>query len=271
MKLKEILYGLGFKPKPVEYGYDVRKFQLPQDGEVSLAVWRHPGTLRRPFDITQTAIDALREFLRPGDVAIDIGGHYGDTAVPMAAAVGPAGKVFALEPNPYVFKVLAVNAGLNPGRGRIIPLPFAAMPEDGEYEFRYQDPGFNNGGLIAGISPWVHGNFYTMKVQGRNVLKYLREHHPADVDRIRYLKIDTEGDDHAIARSLEPLINEKRPYITTEMYTYRSENERVAYFRWLRDHGYRLYKTTAQSYRGIPLTEGDLMKWKHLDVFGEPE
>ena len=39
--------------------------------------------------------------------------------------------MFALEPNPYVFKVLELNASLNPASTRIVPLMFAAMPADG--------------------------------------------------------------------------------------------------------------------------------------------
>ena len=49
----------------------------------------------------------------PGDAAIDIGAHTGDTALPVALAVGPQGAVFALEPNPFTYKVLIANAGLN--------------------------------------------------------------------------------------------------------------------------------------------------------------
>ncbi len=82
------------------------------------ARWQHPG--ERPKVVTQQSIDALRAFLREGDVAIDIGAHTGDSTLPIALAVGARGLVLALEPNPYVFKVLEVNAALNPGKTRVI-------------------------------------------------------------------------------------------------------------------------------------------------------
>src|SRR6185295_7687850 len=110
------------------------------------------------------SIGALHGFLQPGDIAIDIGAHTGDSTLPMALAVGPAGTVFALGPNPYVFKVLEKNAGLNPSATHIVPLMFAAMPEDGEFEFEYSDEGYCNGGFHQGISRWTHGHFSKLRV-----------------------------------------------------------------------------------------------------------
>ncbi len=157
MKLRDLPRALGLDQAPREYPHVVDTFIRPRDGTVQLARWLHPG--ERPKAITQKSVDALRSFLHEGDVAIDIGAHTGDSTVPMALAVGPRGSVFALEPNPYVFKVLAVNAALNPSKTRIVPLMFAAMPQDGEFEFEYSDAGYCNGGLHEGISRWTHGHF----------------------------------------------------------------------------------------------------------------
>ena len=272
MKLKELFYGLGLRPAPREYGHDVRTFHLAADGDVQMAVWRHPSVVRRPPQLTQRMVDALRAFLAPGDAAVDVGAQYGDSTVPIALAVGAAGTVFALEPNRYAYPVLEANARLNPERTRIVPLAVAATPDDGDFEFRYQDAGFANGGLISGISPWRHGSFYKQRVRGVNLLTYLRAHHAAELGRLRFIKIDTEGDDHAVARSMDDLLAANRPYIKTEFYTHRTEAERVDYFRWLRDRGYRLYKTRGEEeYAAEPLTDRDLMRWKHLDVFAVPE
>lgn len=42
----------------------------------------------------------IREWLEPGEVAVDVGAHVGLMSIPMADAVGPDGFVFAFEPNP---------------------------------------------------------------------------------------------------------------------------------------------------------------------------
>ena len=271
MKFKEILYAVGIRPKPQEFGHEIVSFRLPKDGEIQFARWLHPGVVRRPYEITQKEVDDLRKFLKPGDAAIDIGTQYGDSTVPIALAVGATGVVFALEPNPYAYKVMAVNAGLNRDKTHIVPLNFAATPEDGEFVFRYSDPGFGNGGLNEGISAWDHASFYKIKVQGRNLVRYLKTHHAADIPRIRFIKMDTEGQDHPIAESLRELIVSNKPYIHTEFFTYRTEPERLAYYRFLRDLGYRMFKTEAGNVMSAPIGEADLMRWRHMDVFCVPE
>src|SRR5207253_11454294 len=141
VKLKDVPRALGFRRAPREYPEEVSDVVLA-DGTIRFARWLHPG--ERHKTVTQESVDALRRFLREGDVAIDIGAHTGDSTMPMALAVGARGLVFALEPNPYVFKVLAANAALNPGKANVSALMFAAMPADGQFEFEYSDAGYCN-------------------------------------------------------------------------------------------------------------------------------
>lgn len=103
MNLRSLANLLGWKPAPRTYGSEVTSFELANDGRVELARWLHPA--ESPKVVTQEVVDHLRTIVKPGDVAIDIGAHTGDTTVPMALAVGPTGCVIALEPNPYVFPV----------------------------------------------------------------------------------------------------------------------------------------------------------------------
>lgn len=55
----------------------------------------------------------LRSNLRPGDTAIDVGANVGNIALALAAAVGPSGKVLAIEPHPRIFSYLKGNAAYN--------------------------------------------------------------------------------------------------------------------------------------------------------------
>ena len=70
MRLKDFFYMLGFKPKGKKYGHTQVTYQLPDDGTVDFAYWEHPRF--DGFKIEQDHISALRKFLKPGDVAIDI-------------------------------------------------------------------------------------------------------------------------------------------------------------------------------------------------------
>lgn len=278
MKLKEIFYGLGLRPKLREYPFDLSSFTLPKDGEICFARWRHPSASRRErsgggFKLNQPIVDIHRAFLEAGDVAIDIGAHTGDSSIPIALAVGAKGAVFALEPNLYAYKVLLANSALNRTKTNIFPLNIAATPEDGSFEFEYSDPGFCNGGFHAGIDPWKHAHFFKLKVTGRNVPKFLKTNFPEHAERVRYIKIDTEGFDRAVASSLREVLVEQRPYLKTEMYKHTPESERRGYYRDLRELGYSLYRIESdeEDYRSRPLDEADVMKWSHYDVFAVPE
>src|SRR6266536_273406 len=50
--------------------------------------------------------NCIRNILRNGDVAFDIGAHLGVYTSMLAATVGPNGHVFAFEPNPRVLACL---------------------------------------------------------------------------------------------------------------------------------------------------------------------
>ncbi len=278
MKLKELLYGLGMRPALREYPSEIRRIELARDGTIDFARWMHPSAERRyraggGARITQSMVDALRGFLQPGDVAIDIGAHSGDSTVPIALAVGSKGAVLAFEPNVHAYKVLEINAGLNQDRTHIIPLNYAATPEDGTFEFEYSDPGFCNGGHHPGISRWRHAHFFALRVEGRNLPRLLEQRFPDLVERIRYIKIDTEGFDREVAASLRPILESRRPFLKTEMYKHTPEPMRRGYYQDLRALGYRMYKVESEEtdYRGTPLGEDDLMQWSHFDVFAEPE
>src|SRR5262249_29933182 len=145
-------------------------------------------------------------------------------------AVGKTGAVFALEPNPHIFKVLLANAGLNRTKTNIFALNFAATATDGEYEFEYSDAGFCNGGLHEGISHWRHCHFFKLRVKGKHLLNYLRMQFPEETRKIRFIKIDTEGADRQVANSLKELLAQNRPFIRSEVYEHLNEEQRSGYY-----------------------------------------
>jgi FkbM family methyltransferase len=243
--------------------------QLPADGALKLAQWLHPksGTIR----VSQEEINELRRFLKPGDVAIDIGAYTGDTAVPMAIAAGKTGTVFALEPNRYVFPVLEKNSELIREKGNIIPLPFAATPNDSTMEFEYSDPGFCNGGFHEGISQWKHGHLYKLKVEGKNLLNYLRQHYNELIPSIRYIKVDAEGFDCAVLESISEIINKQRPFVRVEVFKHSDLNYRRRLYNFLKGFDYEIHLFgSTLAYKSQLVTEDDLMKWKHYDLFAVP-
>lgn len=270
MRPKEILYLLGLQPKSRTYGYEIHTFDLPVDGRVQYAQWLHPAETRKY--LSQESIGELRRFLAPGDVAIDIGAHTGDSTVPMALAVGKSGCVLALEPNRYVFPVLKKNSELNPDKTNIVPMMLAATPTDGEFEFEYSDAGFCNGGRHEGISRWRHGHAFKLRVQGRNLSALLQAEYPDLVPRIRYLKVDAEGYDYPILQSLDSLIAERRPYLMAEVFNRTDAEQRRRMYRFVAGHGYRVYRVEDHTnYRGALIQERDMTGWRQFDIFCVPD
>ena len=270
MKTNGLIYLLGVRPKPRTYGYEVRVLQLPKDGRVEYAQWLHPG--ETPKTIAQQAVDELRRFLRPDDLALDIGAHTGDSTLPIALAVGASGCVVALEPNPFVFPVLAANAQLNREKTHILPLMFAATPADGEFVFEYSDPGFCNGGRHEGISKWRHGHTFPLAVQGRNLEAYLRTHHAHALPKLTYIKVDAEGYDYTILTTLHRMIAEYKPFIRVEVYRHTNRRQREQLFRFLLMHHYTVYRVEDEGdYQGQVVEMADLMTWRHFDMFCTPK
>ena len=269
MKLKELPYFLGLQPGPKSYGFEIKSFNLPTDGAVDYAQWLHPHETRK--EITQSSVDGVRTFLSPGDVAIDIGAHTGDSTVPIALAAGTQGCVLALEPNRYVFSVLKKNAELNTGKTNIVPLMFAATPEDAEMEFQYSDSGYCNGGRFEGMSKWLHGHAFKLKVQGKNLHSFIQANYPELLPRIRYIKMDTEGYEAAVIQSLSGMILQCKPYLKVEVYRKLDDEQRRALYRSIAELGYVVRKIADDgNYFGEILDPEQLSRWRHFDVFCVP-
>jgi len=270
MKFKEIFYLFGLKPAARSFGHEVVTFNLAQDGPVQYARWLHPKEQRRL--ITQEGVTNLRKFLKPGDVAIDIGGHTGDTALPLALAVGGTGCVLAFEPNPYVFEILKKNSELNPGKARIIPVPLAATAQAGEFEFEYSDAGFGNGGLHQGISKWRHAHAFKLKVRGEHLPTYLAQHHADLIPRVRMIKVDAEGYDIEILKSMRDFIAERRPFIRIEVYKWLPAEKRTAIHEFFTGLRYEPRLLVSDNYEiGEVVRPEDMHANRHFDIFAVPQ
>lgn len=269
MKFREILYLLGVKPALRRYSHRIDHFELAPGDTIDFANWLHPAARAKSID--PAAITALSEFLKPGDTAIDVGAHTGDTAVPMALAAGANGCVFAFEPNPQALAVLEVNAALNPDRTRIIPLPYAASEAEGKLTFRYSDPGLCNGGELRGVSRWRHAHAFEIEVEAVAAESWLRDRYPDELGRLRYIKVDSEGADPAIIRSMEGLLRDFRPYLRCEIYRHLPAAERRDFFRFLLDRDYRIHRYIGPTeYRGPVLGPDEATQRDHYDIFAVP-
>ena len=252
-----------------EWGFQVRDFRLPEEGLVQYAQWQHPR--ERTQVIIQQEVDGLRQYIRPGDFAIDIGAHTGDTTVPIALAAGRSGCVLALEPNPYVFKVLQMNAGLNPAATNIVPECFAATEQDGAFVFHYGDASYCNGGFRSQQRWKFFRRRYPLSVAGRNLLRVLQQDYAARLPQLSYVKVDAEGYDRAILASILPVLLQYRPVIRTEVFRKLLASERYRLFDLLSDSGYELFRYEGGADpMGAPVRRDGITAERHFDVLAIP-
>ncbi|WP_201727819.1 FkbM family methyltransferase [Acidocella sp. C78] len=147
------------------------------------------------------------------------------------------GKVFAIEPNPDVFKVLEINAALNSHICDIIPLRIAISDADCEIVINDHGNANCNGGIISdtfsnelqerlksitGYSFKAHG--YTLE---SFVKKFLTED---EAESLSFIKIDCEGYDKEILRASRDFLVKRRPIIQIEWFDWFSLEESADMF-----------------------------------------
>lgn len=135
------------------------------------------------------------------DVAIDIGACYGDTVVPIAVK---SKHLIAFEPNPFAYEVLEFNARLNPHL-HIDHHNYAVGSNDNEFLTFTYGGDMCNGGIQGS---WKDASQETsIKVETINMHSFLQHNYGNEIfGRIDYIKIDTEGLDASILRSMRSMI-----------------------------------------------------------------
>jgi len=271
VKLKNLLELMGLRGKPKQYHYAIESFDIGLDLPVRLAQWLHPK--EKPKSVTRAMVAAYRELLNEGDFCIDIGAHTGDSTLPMALAVGAAGCVLALEPNPYVFHVLEKNARLNPGLTNIITLMAAATPSNQFIEFEYSDSGFCNGGRHENISALKHGHSYKLSVFGLNLNDELKQDYAHLLEKLRFIKIDAEGYDLYVLDTLREVIESTRPIIKAEIFKNTDGDYRARMYNFFDALDYAIYRIDEEpvGHGDKALGEADMSNWKHFDILCLPK
>jgi len=101
------------------------EYRVATTGHNRLALTRHGLLLYNRHDryigrsieqygeFSEWECELFRQLLRPGAVVIEAGANIGSHTVPLAKIVGPAGRVYAFEPQRIVFQTLCANVALN--------------------------------------------------------------------------------------------------------------------------------------------------------------
>ena len=185
------------------------------------------------------------KWIRPGMTCVDIGGHSGDTAIPMM--VFSQGTVLTIEPNPTIRPYLELNCKINSHLGgKFVIASEAVTAKNVEgLEFKDHQNGMCNGGLVnefwdaetqlrvAGMS----GNSITVNGLTLSSMfeKYLSDD---DIQQLGFIKTDTEGYDIEIIRNIQDILVKYKPVLFTEWFSQYSLADTKELFQVIKNAGY---------------------------------
>jgi FkbM family methyltransferase len=147
----------------------------------------------------------VRSLLAEGDWVLDIGANFGQYTLLFSSLVGARGRVFAFEPIPETFELLAANAQHFPFHN-VTLLNVAASDDCGMRSMTV--PASENG-----------PNYYTARITGadgeRTVFSCPVDALPM-TQRVRLVKIDVEGHELAVLAGMKELLARDRPHLIVE-------------------------------------------------------
>ena len=222
-----------------KYPFRVDSFDIEGVGEIKFANWENPLIERKEISIDN--IDFFRKFLSEGDFAIDIGSNIGLMTTEMAIVNGKKGLTLAFDPNPYVYEVLSENIKLNPDITNMLAHNVAITANEEEFYYNSSEASFGNG-ILSSTHESKQGKYsLSTKVKGVNLETLLKREYADYIPKLKLIKIDTEGYDKEVVKSISDLLIEYKPALICEVYEYNSDEEKYEQFEILKSLGYLVY------------------------------
>lgn len=149
----------------------------------------------------------LRDILQEGDVFVDVGANEGWFSILAGKLVGSSGKVYCIEPLPRNVSILEKNIQAN-DLDNIAIYDVAAGDEYKEVEFF--DIKFNNmlGGArnpIVDLLSKIPGMVSLVKVDQKRIDELI----DVPIEKIKAIKIDTEGYEELVIKGFDSWLNEE--------------------------------------------------------------
>jgi len=147
---------------------------------------------------------ATREFLhhlKPGMRIVDLGANIGYYTLLEARAVGPQGRIYAVEPDPATFEILQRNIEVNGYQDRVQPFQMAIADRSGEARL-YQSQKSNLNSLLP--NPEDDETFKV--IQTTTLDQFVKDFEPID-----FIRMDVEGFEHEILLGADRTFSSEHP------------------------------------------------------------
>ncbi|MGM5033869.1 FkbM family methyltransferase [Tardiphaga sp. 803_E3_N1_3] len=221
--------------------------------------------LREGIDLTiylsgyfqRKVVQACRDHVAEGGVAIDIGANMGSQSLHLCKAVGQRGRVLAIEPTAYPMSRLRRNLQQNPGFEDIAtPLQvFLVRPDDDRIP-----QALHSSWRVTGDRSEAHPihRGVPQVTSGAVAMTLDSLVSEAQLTKVDLIKLDVDGAEDDILAGATRVLTEFRPKIIMEVAPYTLIDRNLpgdAPLRRLRSFGYRFENLSGQE------LESDLREW----------
>jgi len=188
-------------------------------------------SLTEPFVTAEQYIDLAQ--LEPGDVVFDLGSYSGLTSIVFSKAVGPAGQVIALEPDPLNYSASQTNLALHSRINKLdnVTLVNAAVSSSKGF-MRFSSEGAM-GSAAASIVGDYRGDLND--VECLSLQDLVNTHH---LSRVDFVKMDIEGSETSVLEASEAFFREFHPRILVEPHRVDGAYSEHAIRQILEGYGY---------------------------------
>jgi FkbM family methyltransferase len=176
---------------------------------------------------------------------LDVGAHRGETFRHISSLIPGALSYYGFEPNPESFALLVDLEEKERTAMRSISFsPVAVGAKAGSVVFRVANASEVSGilspeaELLDRVPTGDHGLKATLEVEQICIDDFIAEKQLA---RVNVLKIDTEGYDKEIIRSISPFLRTHQPVVITECFGKNDAPARYEQYHLLADLGYKLH------------------------------
>jgi len=173
-------------------------------------------------------MDVMMRYVKPGDIAYDLGANYGMHTLLLARRVGLTGRVYAFEPNPEIRRALEEHLSLN-NLTMVQTVPKAVSNQAGTAWF--DSTGSAAGHLVNGTTAAPSATTYQVETITLDQFVLQEGNAPPT-----FMKIDIEGAESAALRGGREVIARYRSVLLIELHN-PTEDRVVGMF--LKGLGYR--------------------------------
>jgi FkbM family methyltransferase len=156
-------------------------------------------------------LDWFRQNVRPGETWLDVGAHYGYTAIALSQLVGRSGRVFAFEPVVSTAGCVAQTRSLNGlKQTTVVPCGLGA-PESVAYLKLPLERGMADQTLTSDAERW----WESIQIARLDWLWPLLN---GGIDSIDGVKIDVQGMEIETLRGMEGVLRRQHPKLVIELH-----------------------------------------------------